>query len=361
MHHPIYGLPFDTPIAEALQDEFEARPFAWRLQALRKAAGRELELVLNGQQWRRVNRVPTAARSMLWIHTWTTVGDAVMDLAPRRLLPAGLAVDLLIASPLAPLFKHDRRFRAIYTCIEDAAGEFDFVLLDALSSASLRLKARHLPRPPFASMRGHQAGERFDRVAFADRRIRQLFALPDGEVVTPALSLGARMAWPERRCIRIAVPLGARVEVKRYRHWNTLLGRLVSTWPADLAPPHFVLIGTGAAALSDLAALNEALVADHSDVLLDSGDLHKTALDIAACDAFLGVDGGLMHIAVAVGTPGLALFADIEPAYFLRPGSSMQALRSAGEVSLHRPDAVAAAFMASLPRQARAAATSNHA
>ncbi len=360
MRHPIHGLPFDAPIAEALREEFQARPRAWRLQTLRKAMGRELQLLLNGQRWRRVERVPAAARAMLWVHTWTTVGDAVMDLAPRRLLPAGLAVDLLIASPLAPLFTHDRRFRAVYTGIEDVTGEYDFVLFDCWSSASLRLKARHLPRPPFASMRGHQAGERFDRVAFADRRIRQLFALPDGDVVAPGLSLGARPARPDRRCIRIAVPLGARVEAKRYRHWNALLGRLVSTWPAGAPPPHFVFLGTGGAAHADLRALNEALVADHASVLLDSGDLRKTALDIAACDAFLGVDGGLMHLAVAVGTPGLALFADVEPGYFLRPGSPVIGLRSAGAVSLHAPDAVATAFITRVVRPVLAAAASNH-
>ena len=57
-----------------------------------------------------------------------------------------------------------------------------------------------------------------------------------------------------------------------------------------------------------------------------------------------------MHVAVGVGTPGLALFAPIDPAYFLRPGSTMQALRSDGDVSELDPVRVADAFLEALPR-----------
>jgi hypothetical protein len=61
-----------------------------------------------------------------------------------------------------------------------------------------------------------------------------------------------------------------------------------------------------------------------------------------------------MHIAVGVGTPGLALFAGVDPAYSLRPGGSMQALRSDGDVSDLAAVEVAAAFIAALPRFAHA-------
>lgn len=346
MRHPIHGMPFDEPIENALAEEYAARPLGERMQALRKAAGRELAMLLGGQAAHRVERVPPDVRSMLWVYTWTTVGDAIMDLAPRSLVPPSISIDLLIAPTLALLFAHDPRFRDVHTSAASFARRVDFVLLDTYRTTSLRIKAAHLRRQPFAAMRGHHAGERFDRVAFADRRVRQLFGLGGGAVVQPTLDLDAPPPQRDAAHCVIAVPLGARVERKRYAHWSELLCRIVGGWPKHVPPPRFRFLGVGPAARADLGAIDPRVVAEHGQVLLDSGDLRKTALDLASSDVFLGVDGGLMHIAVAVGIPGVALFADIHPAYFLRPESTMHALRSPGDVSALAPAAVAAAFLA---------------
>ena len=353
--HPIHALPFDEPISNALAEEFESQRLGRRVQALRKAALRELVLFANGQSRRRVERVPEGVRRMLWVYTWTTVGDAIMDLAPRILVPRHVSIDLLIAPALAPLFATDRRLRKLHSHPSTLADDIDFVLLDSFRTTSLRLKAKRYPALAFASMRGHNAGERFDRVAFADRRIRQLFGLAAGDVVQPRLDLGETGgAVLDEARFRIAVPLGARVARKRYAHWGEALAKIVAGWPQGMAPPLFELLGQGESARKDLKALAADFVAAHALSRIDSGDLRKSALDIAACDAFLGVDGGLMHVAVAVGTPGLALFADIEPGYFLRPGSTMEALRSDGEVSDLAPAPLAAAFLAALPRLLKA-------
>lgn len=348
--NPICTPPFAEPIAHALDEEFAAQRLGRRFQALRKAAFRELVLLGNGQARRRVERVPEGVRRILWVYTWTTVGDAIMDLAPRILVPRHVAIELLIAPALAPLFASDRRLRRIHVSPDSLGDDMDFVLLDSFRSTSLRLKAKRYPALPFASMRGHNAGERFDRVAFADRRIRQLFGLPTGEVVQPRLDLGetgARVFDGER--FRIAVPLGARVARMRYAHWSGALRKIVAGWPQGVARPLFLLVGQGASARRDMKSIDADLVADHATSEIDSGDLRKSALDIAECDAFLGVDGGLMHVAVAVETPGLALFAGIDPTHRLRPQSSMHALGSDGEVSDLPPEQVAEAFLALLP------------
>jgi hypothetical protein len=349
--NPIHALPFDEPIDHALDQEFAAQRFGRRFQALRKAALRELVLLGNGQSRRRVERVPEGVRRMLWVYTWTTVGDAVMDLAPRILVPRHVAIDLLIAPALAPLFASDRRLRKLHTHPGTLPDDIDFVLLDSFRTTSLRLKAKRYPALPFAAMRGHNAGERFDRVAYADRRMRQLFGLAVDEVVQPRLDLGETggAVFDDAR-FRIAVPLGARVARKRYAHWSEALAKIVAGWPAGMPAPLFELLGQGESARKDRRAIDADFRAAHAFDAIDSGDLRKSALDIAACDAFLGVDGGLMHVAVAVGTPGLALFAGIDPAYFLRPGSTMHALQSDGEVSDLAPVRLAEAFLAALPR-----------
>src|SRR5204862_2133451 len=91
------------------------------------------------------------------------------------------------------------------------AADYDFILLDSLRTGSLRMKAERLRAVPFATMRGHHAGERFDRAAFADRRLRQLFSLPAGAVESPRLDLGSDAPESlDRTRFRIAMAVGAR-------------------------------------------------------------------------------------------------------------------------------------------------------
>ncbi len=348
--HPLHAQPFDEPIASGLAEEYAELPWYRRMQAMRKALFREARLLATGQARRRADRVPAGARSMLWVYTWTTVGDAVMDLAPRVLLPQRLALDLLVAPSLAPLFASDRRVRRVYTDPSTLPADVDFVLLDSLRSPSLRLKQRVFSGVPFATMRGHNIGERFDRTAFADRRIRQLVVLPIDEVVQPALDLGddGGSVYDADRT-RIAVALGARLSRKRYQRWNELLRDVVAGWPRNTPEPEFRLLGKGSLARRDLKGIDADFVARHCVSLLDSGDLRKVALDIAECDAFLGVDGGLMHLSIAVGTPGVAMFSRVDPAYFLRPDSPMRPIRYEGDVSELEPGRVAAEFLSALP------------
>ena len=348
--HPIHSFPFSAPVANQLAAEFAAQPLGRRMQALRKAAFRELGLVFSGQARHRMARVPATTTRMVWIYTWTTVGDAIMDLAPRELIPTAIEVDLLIAPHLAPLFAHDRRFRRVSTELSSLADDHDFVLLDSLRTTSLRLKTRSFAPLPFATMREHQAGERFDRVAYADRRLRQLFGLAPGEVRTPRIDLPPSLTAEVHEATRIAVALGARVERKRYRRWPQVLERIVAGWPEGMARPQFWLLGQGASARADLDGFASAFLAAHARARVDAGNLGEAARDIGSCAAFLGVDGGLMHVAVGVGTPGMALFSRIEPHYFLRPGSTMQALSTAGDVDEFSADQVADAFLAGLPR-----------
>jgi hypothetical protein len=348
--NPICTLPFAEPVANTLALEFAEKGLGWRAQALRKAAFRELMLLANGQARLRVERVPDSVRSMLWVYTATKVGDAIMDLAPRLLVPRRVEIDLLIAPALAPLFATDRRLRQVHTDPNEPSPDVDFILLESLRTTALRLKAKCYRPLPFASMRGHNAGERFDRTAFADRRLRQLFGLPEEEVVTPTLDLGdsGGQVFEEER-FRIAVPLGGRAARTRYAHWKETLRHIVSAWPGNVAPAQFRFFGQSESARKDLAAIGNDFVAAHGAAELGGGDLRETALDVAECDAFLGVEGNLMHIAIGVGTPGLALFAHIDPAYSLRPASTMRALRSAGEVSELEVAVVASTFLAAVP------------
>ena len=367
--HPIFSMPFDDPVANDLEAEYRGQAFGRRFQARRKAWAREAMLVATGQARLQAARVPASVRAILWVYSWTTVGDAILDLAPRRLVPKDVALDLLIAPALAPLFATDARFREVHVDIGDAVRpDIDFVFLDSLRTGTLGMKRERFSSLPFATLRGHQSGERFDRAAFADRRLRQLFALPAGSVEAPRLDLGTKARRldlgtkarrldlcteaPRRRddgAFRLALALGARVPRKLYRHWGRVLGALFAGWPHDRPALDVRLVGQGDSARVQQGEIERLLAGARLASWVDHGDLRRAALDIASCDAFLGVDGGLMHVAVAVGTPGLALFTRVDPAWFLRPNSSMQAMRTAGELDAIEPDAVASAFLAAVP------------
>jgi ADP-heptose:LPS heptosyltransferase len=348
--HPIHGLPFDDTVENDLVAEFREQPLGRRVQAVRKALARDAMLVFTGQAHRHVSRVPRGVGRMLWVYTWTTVGDAVMDLAPRRLIPSSIEVDLLIAPALAPLFVGDSRFRAVHTEAAACADDYDFILLDSMRTASLRLKRTRFRRVPFATMRGHHAGERFDRAAYADRRLRQLFGLAAGPVEAPRLEVerDPRLRGDTSHFL-IALALGARLKRKIYPHWAEVLEAVCEQWPGGLPGPEFRLLGQGRAAREQQAELLALPPGSRCVSRIDAGALDATARELAACDAFLGVDGGLMHVAIGVGTPGLALFTRVDPVYFLRPESRMVALRTDDELGALPPATVAAAFLVALP------------
>ncbi len=347
--HPIHAMPFDD-VANALEDEYRARSPGQRFDARRKALLLDLRLLLGGQSRRQVRAVPASTRRLLWVHTRTSVGDAILDLAPRRLIPSRIDVDLLIAPALAPLFQSDRRFRAVVSSAAQCASDYDFILIDGLRGSSLRMKAERFRAVPFATMSGHRRGERFDRAAFADRRLRELLGLPGGPVEAPRLDLGADLpSAHDPGHFRIALALGGRMQRGLYSHWPEALTALAAAWPAARPQPEFVLVGQGVSAKAQRDAIERAATGLPVTSLVGSGSLRKIAVDIAACDAFLGVDGGLMHIAVGVGTPGLSIFVGGDPSYALRPGSTMIALTTDGELDRLEPGAVATAFVAGLP------------
>lgn len=347
--HPIHGLPFDGPLANELRAEYLQLPAGQRANALRKALQRELLLHLTGQARRRVAHVPAEAQCMLWIYTWTTVGDSLMDLAVRTHLPPGLQIDLLIDPALASLYAGDPHFRNVLIDPQDARGPFDFVLLQDLSTASLRLKRRCAPAAPFATVFEHLRGERFDRLGFAQRRAEQLFGIPVGDPARPTLHLPADRASSVKPAnLRIAVALGARDPRRRYGQWPQVLQLLVDGWPARWAPPRFVLLGT-ANALDDLAAFPPWLLERHTDITIGRLDLLGTAAHIRDCDAFLGADGGLMHLAVALDKPGAAVFVEIDPRQRLLSNARIRSLFTPLDINRIAPADIAAALLATLP------------
>jgi Glycosyltransferase family 9 (heptosyltransferase) len=345
-HHPIFGLPFAAPVATDLESEYRRLTRWQQASAMRKVLQRELFSKLIGQARLELCSAPLGTRRVLWIYGWQALGDSLMDLAVRVHLPRQIAIDLLISPSLQPLYADDPFFRAVRSEVEDCAGDYDFVLLQHMNVRSLRLKLQVARNVAFASVFGHLNGERFDRMGFAQRRMEQLFLISPREPAAQHLHVAAAAAVLRDR-IRVCVALGAKDQRRAYEDWPDVLRLCVEGWPTDHPRPLFVLMGD-ASALRDLQRFPSGFLDRHCQVEAARVELRGAVASMSSCDAFVGMDGGLMHVAAALAKPGLAIFSGIDPRMRLRPNARMRALCEPDDARRLRPSAVAAALLAAI-------------
>ncbi len=342
--HPIHGLPFDGDVPNRLRDEWKAMPRLARFQRLRKALQRDLHMLVAGQAGLCVERAPPGTRKVLWIYNWTTLGDSIMDLSARFGVPAGIQLDLCIAPVLAELYVADTRFAHVYTRLEDCPQDYDFVLIHELSARTLREKRQRLRCVPFAPVLNPFIGEQFARPAFVDARLRHLFGEPRAAAPTPRLSLGEAPARTGES-FDIAVVLGARDPRRSFPHWNETLHAVLAGWPGHWPRPRFRLLGSDNAS-AELETLSQDLRERHGEDRVGRTSLMEAVRAIRDSDAFLGTDGGLMHVAAAAGKPGLALFVAVDPLLRLPPPTRLRWLLAPGAMADLAAQEVARAFIA---------------
>ncbi|MEM7808365.1 MAG: glycosyltransferase family 9 protein [Planctomycetota bacterium] len=141
-----------------------------------------------------------------------------------------------------------------------------------------------------------------------DRSMSPVFPLDETEVQNARHRLERRVAAPrvDRFC---AIHAGSGNTVfsqsKRWspEHFGQLVPRL-----CDLGYTPVLLEGPEDAGVGEL-------LAKHTDapVLQLTGTLADAAAVLAACDLYVGSDSGLAHLAAAVGTPPVTLFAPARP------------------------------------------------
>jgi len=149
--------------------------------------------------------------------------------------------------------------------------------------------------------------------------------IPDAEQNILLAGLGA-VAWteallhiprPERNSIPLpsgflALQISANHNKETYKnwpvaHWISFLKRCKTTFPAL----HFVLLGD----ISETALGEEVLRADTGNVqsLIGKTTITQAAEVIGKSSLFVGLDGGLMHIAAAQGIPTFTLWGPSNP------------------------------------------------
>lgn len=333
MAHDSVTQPLSVPVASNASvylQEVGEHKLGWR--ALR----RELVYRLSGQERYRIDRLCQGCRRGLWMYFGVPqIGDALMDLAPRSLLTeAGLTVDLVTHPHLTDLFDGDPWFARVFSdpsTIEEAA--YDFAIVPSHKHRSLKMKQRHLPRHPWLSMHGRFTGPEFHRAEFATRRLADFLNLaPTSEEFArhARQKLGRGndkdidVRQPPFSSRAIALALGGVDARRTYSRWPDVVSALTLAGFDE-----FVLLG------NENGIESARQIQSHRD---SSGRFHdfvgKTSLSacrtlLSHCALAIAADGGLMHLAIAVGLPLVSLFQrDVEPQWRLPPADVHLAIRS---------------------------------
>jgi heptosyltransferase-2 len=301
-----------------------------------------------GQRRRYRALIPPEAARILWLHLSDHIGDSLMRLSSIRLLQ-GRQVDLLATAKAADLYEEGGVFQRIYCLNRDdtaaVRNRYDLVILDALQTRPLMAKHRLFRTTPFVTQNDffHYCRDDYNLTLFSWYRMAHLLGREDGHLerqarivmecsrVAPGLlqELGIREG-------AVGIALGGREEYRIYRAWDQVVRLLLREQPG--LP--LVLLGS-----ENAGTLAHRIVAEHPGATIvncvDRLPLKESGAVIKGCRLLLCADGGLLHVANALATPSVGLFAQEFADLRYVPADRFRALRSEEDVNGIDPEQVA--------------------
>ncbi|CAB3726853.1 hypothetical protein LMG24238_05387 [Paraburkholderia sediminicola] len=281
-------------------------------------------MFLSGQQLLIAHDAPQKIRKLLWYYDWATIGDSIMDLSQRFLIDPRISIDLCMPHGPMELFIGDDRFRRVARSLDDCDAQYDMVIVQSFTTKTITRKIRYHPFTPWFSIMGHRKDERFSRIQLAYEQIARVFKSErESGPIEPVLTVSnGSVRRPDR--FMIAVAVGGGDTRRRFENWATLIKLIASTWPEQTLSPRFLLLGTGKSALKAVEAVRDQVDHHHIDAHIELPSITAAAELIKQSSFFIGADGGLMHIAAALGKPGVAIFCQIKPEWRLHSQSKIQ-------------------------------------
>ncbi|MEX3941243.1 glycosyltransferase family 9 protein [Paraburkholderia sp. BR10937] len=295
-------------------------------------------MVMSGQQFLMTETAPRNTRKVLWYYDWGTIGDSIMDLSQRFLIHADIEIDLCMPYGPIELFTGDSRFRRVFKALSDADDRYDLAIVQNITTKTLGQKVRFFPRTRFCSIMGHRRNEDFSRMQLSYERLAQIFDVTNGTgPIEPSLEV-VHDETADADGFQILVAVGGNDRRRRIDDWSKLLRAVDAFWPKSYVKPRYVLLGNGEPAREAVRQIEAHLPAQRLVTVTDMPDLRAAAEVIDRCSFFLGADGGLMHIAAALGKPGVAIFSEIRPEWRLHTRSKMRPIFTDGSIN-EIPDA----------------------
>lgn len=253
-----------------------------------------------------LDKIPAAANRILWINLAApSLGDSLMDLAPRRLL-SSRSVVLLTDSLNSSLYEKDAYFDAVFTSHVELEREygrhrFDCVVCDSFSSKTMVAKMTTAPLAPFVSIYRFTNGFEVQRIRFAYERVAFLLGQSVQEE-DQFLHLD-RVGKKNQESFDVCIAVGGKWAFRTYACWEEVVRYLVG---AGLSI-HLVGSDNG---LDEAGKLTLLFPSVSSSVGISS--LEQVTTEISNARIFVGCDGGLWHIASAYSIPSVVLFADCQ-------------------------------------------------
>jgi heptosyltransferase-2 len=278
-------------------------------------------------------------------------GDANMDISGRALLKGlGYDIDLFTHPNLHELFGEDDVFSHVFSNVEDIKERsYDFVLLSEFNHPSIRFKTKHFRNLPFACLFRFFYGPARNQTCFSYAAVNRLFnlKLSPAEIETAAKPYLHHHADTEQSISHVvpgqpylAISIGGRDADRSYRHWPEFL-RLLDEQTASGIPRSVMLLGSDNGLEMDKAIARNS----YKNLVIQSQvgklSLLQSRVLIAHAAAFIGCDGGLMHVAHSTSTPSVTLFRLQEPHHlWLTRSCHSRPIQSSGEDSEIAPEQI---------------------
>jgi hypothetical protein len=254
-----------------------------------------------------VDSIPMEARRILWINfSAPSLGDSIMDLSGRVLL-TGFNVDLLTDSKNHSLYENDMVFKTVFNKVEDAkksnlADPYNLIILDAFSPKIVKAKKQIAPFTPFVGMWGYLNGFEVHRTIYSFARVHWLLDQQSfiSRPVLPSLAVSGlvKLKGDSAKPI-LAIVVGAEWEYRHYDKWGDVISLLLSDYEV-------LLIGSSNG-IKDANRIISMLPECINYVGICT--LVETVSIISQAKIVLAADGGLWHVACALGKPSVVLFA----------------------------------------------------
>ncbi len=368
--HPIrtalkYGT--ETIYPEVPHDSYSYLERTPRHKIVKKFFHKYLFLSLTGQLQLLRGKIDHKSRILFLYTGKDSFGDSNLELSGRSLLRGvGVSIDLLTLPKLVPQFGEDDVFSRVFTAIEDVnKSDYDAVLLAEFNHRSLRLKAKHFPELPFASLFGYFDGPARNQCHFSYTAFNDVFSIGLSEekllsIAKPYLNSSIET---ERSIVDqcppepfVCLSVGGIDPYRTYGQWSEVL-RLIDRQSDQHQVRDVVLVGSdngkNVAAQLKQQQFDFIRITDRVATL----SLLQSRSMIARAQLFLGCDGGLMHVAHSTATPSVALFSAKEPQqYWTTEACQCHGIQSTGAVSEIAPEKVVSTFVSTV-----AAKTKSHA
>lgn len=277
---------------------------------------RQMLLIMYGQFFLEKKTIPNDTKKILWFNSSSTsIGDAIMELSGRYLLKDRYEIDLYTDSNNASVFVDDDIFNRIYNSIEAISDKYDLIFLDICNTKSVKLKAKYFKNIPFCHIQGFFYGFDFNRMLFSYHRINFLLHTPYSQIELDNISRNYLTHLNNNNSSKnIVIAIGGEDKTRQYNNWHEVILILFKKYN------NFTINLVGSKnGISDSLKIAEACKVFKTQLNNYVGTLsiNDTMQIIAKATYFIGVDGGLMHIAEAYHLHGLALFARFNPIYRL--------------------------------------------